>query len=75
MENSSFNNNKCKHVFEIGKNEGPVNALEMVPNNNEIAFAVNNNVKFLDLETISQSQTSTISSHIGIVNNILFLIS
>lgn len=69
---SDFNNNKCKHIYEIHKNDGPVNSLEMLPNNIELAFAVNNNIKFLDLETISQSQSTTISSHSGIVNNILF---
>lgn len=69
---SDFNNSKCKHVYEIGKNEGPINALEMLPNKEEIAFAVNNSVKFLDLVSITPTSSSTISSHNALVNNIMF---
>lgn len=67
---SDFNNTKCKHVFEV--KEGPINALEMVPNKDEIAFAVNNSVKFLDLASLNPTQSNSIDSHNGIVSSILF---
>ena len=68
---TDFNNNKCKHVFEV--KEGPINALEMVPNKDEIAFTVMNSVKFLDLNNLSLTQNgSIVNNSANIVSNLLF---
>lgn len=68
---TQFNNsNKCKHTIEY--KEGAINALELLPNKEELAFATNNSIKFLDLVSMNNIPVYSVDSHTGVVNNILF---
>lgn len=67
---SDFNNNKCKHAIEY--KEGVINALEIIPSKEFIAFGANNSIKFIDLINMNNTPTHSIESHQGIVNNLLF---
>lgn len=72
---TDFNNNKCKHVLDLNtlKEIGPVTCLELVPNKEEIAYTVFNTIKFLDLNTLSLVQSSTITNNTAsVISNLLF---
>lgn len=67
---SDFNNNsQCKYQIEWKDNA--INALEMTPNKDYVAFASGNSVKFIDLHTLNPSPVVSIDSHEGLVNSIL----
>jgi WD40 repeat protein len=50
---SDFNDSKCKHSIEY--KEAAINALEITPNKEYVAFATQNSVKFIDLVTLNST--------------------
>ena len=67
---SDFNNNKCKNTIEY--KDSAINSLELLPNKEELAFATNNSVKFLDLVSMNNFPILSIDSHSAVVSCILF---
>jgi WD40 repeat protein len=49
-----------------------INALEITPNKQYVAFGSQNSIKFLDLVKLNNTPVYSIDSHEGIVSNILF---
>jgi WD40 repeat protein len=69
---SDFNNNKCKNSISVDFKESAINALELLPSKEELAFAINNSVKFLDLVSMNNFPVYSVDSHTGNISNILF---
>lgn len=67
---SDFNDSKCKHSIEY--KEAAINALEITPNKEYVAFAAQNSVKFIDLVSLSSTPVYSIDSHEGLVSSLLF---
>jgi WD40 repeat protein len=67
---SDFNDSKCKHSIEF--KEGAINALEITPNKEYVAFSSQNSIKFIDLVSLNSTPVYSIDSHEGIVSSILF---
>ena len=61
---------QCKYSIEHKDNA--INALEMTPSKDKVAFASGNSIKFLDLHKLSQNPVLSIDSHEGLVSTILF---
>ena len=66
---ADFNENQCKYQVEY--KDGAINALEMTPNKDYVAFATGNSIKFLDLHTLNPTPVTSIDSHEGLVSTIL----
>ena len=67
---SDFNNgSQCK--YSIDYKDNAINALEMTPNKEYVAFAAGNTIKFIDLKPSTPSLLLTIDSHEGLVSSIL----
>jgi WD40 repeat protein len=67
---SDFNESKCKHSIEY--KDAAINALEITPNKEYVAFGSQNSIKFIDLGSLNSTPVYSIDSHEGIVSNILF---
>ena len=74
---SDFKDSKSKHAIEY--NNASINALEITPNKQYVAFATQNSVKFIDLIQLNSNpvkliykQVYSIDSHEGLVTSILF---
>lgn len=67
---SDFNDSKCKHSIEF--KEAAINALEITPNKEYVAFSAQNSVKFIDLMSLNSTPVYSIDSHEGIISSILF---
>ena len=50
---SDFNDSKCKHSIEY--KDAAINALEITPNKEYVAFATQNSVKFIDLVSLNST--------------------
>ena len=61
---------QCKYSIEHKDNA--INALEMTPAKDKVAFASGNSIKFLDLHKLSQIPVLSIDSHEGLLSTILF---
>ena len=61
---------QCKYSIEHKDNA--INALEMTPSKEHVAFASGNSLKFIDLHKISPNPVLSIDSHEGLVSTILF---
>ena len=61
---------QCKYSIEHKDNA--INALEMTPAKDKVAFASGNSLKFLDLHKLSQIPVLSIDSHEGLLSTILF---
>ena len=61
---------QCKYSIEHKDNA--INALEMTPSKDKVAFASGNSIKFLDLHKLSQIPVLSIDSHEGLLSTILF---
>ena len=61
---------QCKYSIEHKDNA--INALEMIPAKDKVAFASGNSIKFLDLHKLSQIPVLSIDSHEGLLSTILF---
>lgn len=66
---ADFNENQCKYQVEY--KDGAINALEMTPNKDYVAFATGNSIKFLDLHTLNPAPVTSIDSHEGLISTIL----
>ena len=66
---ADFNESQCKCQIEY--KDGAINALEMTPNKDYVAFATGNSIKFLDLHTLSSTPVTSIDSHDGLISTIL----
>lgn len=66
---ADFSDNQCKYQVEY--KDGAINALEMTPNKDYVAFATGNSIKFLDLHTMNPTPVTSIDSHEGLVSCIL----
>ena len=68
---SDFNSGtNCK--YQIEHKDNAINALEMTPAKDKVAFASGNSIKFLDLHKLSQIPVLSIDSHEGLLSTILF---
>ena len=61
---------QCKYTVEHKDNA--INALEMTPAKDKVAFASGNSIKFLDLHKLSPNPVLSIDSHEGLLSTILF---
>ena len=61
---------QCKYSIEHKDNA--INALEMTPSKDKVAFASGNSIKFLDLHKLSPVPVLSIDSHEGLLSTILF---
>jgi WD40 repeat protein len=61
---SDFNDSKCKHSIEY--KDAAINALEITPNKEYVAFASQNSVKFIDL--VSLNSTPVRLFYLGILH-------
>ena len=61
---------QCKYSIEHKDNA--INAIEMTPAKDKVAFASGNSIKFLDLHKLSQIPVLSIDSHEGLLSTILF---
>lgn len=50
---SDFNDSKCKHSIEY--KDAAINALEITPNKEYVAFSSQNSVKFIDLVSLNST--------------------
>lgn len=67
---ASFNNgSECR--YKVDYKDNAINALEMTPNKEFVAFAAGNSIKFIDLRKGEPSLLLSIESHEGLVSTIL----
>jgi len=59
---SDFNDSKCKHSIEF--KEAAINALEITPNKEYVAFSAQNSVKFIDLFSLNSTPVMFISNQL-----------
>ena len=64
------NGTQCKYAIEHKDNA--INALEMTPSKEHVAFASGNSLKFIDLHKLSPNPFLSIDSHEVMVSTILF---
>jgi WD40 repeat protein len=50
---SDFNDSKCKHAIEY--KEASINALEITPNKEYVAFTSQSSIKFIDLVSLNST--------------------
>ena len=68
---SDFNSGtNCK--YQIEHKDNAINALEMTPAKDKVAFASGNSIKFLDLHKLGPLPILSIDSHEGLLSTILF---
>ena len=67
---SNFNDNKPKNSMDF--KEQAINALELLPNREELAIAVLNSVKFIDLVSMSNTPVYSVDSHTANISCLLF---
>ena len=68
---SDFNSGtNCK--YQIEHKDNAINALEMTPAKDKVAFASGNSIKFIDLHKLSPIPVLSIDSHEGLLSTILF---
>jgi G protein beta subunit-like protein len=66
---ADFSESQCRHYIEY--KDSAINALEMTPNKDYVAFAASNSIKFIDLHTLNPTPVTSIDSHEGLVSTIL----
>jgi len=68
---SDFNSGtNCK--YQIEHKDNAINALEMTPAKDKVAFASGNSIKFIDLHKLGPLPILSIDSHEGLLSTILF---
>ena len=68
---SDFNSGtNCK--YQIEHKDNAINALEMTPAKDKVAFASGNSIKFLDLHKLGPLPVLSIDPHEGLISTILF---
>jgi G protein beta subunit-like protein len=68
---SDFNSGtNCK--YQIEHKDNAINALEMTPSKDKVAFASGNSIKFIDLHKLGPVPILSIDSHEGLLSTILF---
>lgn len=55
---SDFNDSKCKHAIEY--KDAAINALEITPNKEYVAFTAQNSVKFIDLVSLNSTPVNNL---------------
>jgi G protein beta subunit-like protein len=66
---ADFRESQCRYQIEY--KDSAINALEMTPNKDYVAFAAANSIKFIDLHTLNPTPVTSIESHEGLVSTIL----
>ena len=61
---------QCKYSIEHRDNA--INALEMTPSKDKVAFASGNSIKFIDMHKLNPIPILSIDSHEGLLSTILF---